>query len=381
MISGFCCPCHGFMVDPDDANYKSFLFFEAGRNREGWFTNDHLVKQLLDTDPLIKKLHPDCELHYGFDQSMTHKAKCKDGLDATRLNLSDGGAGKQAQRKGWYFKEVTECECRPKTMAQAAKRCLCTPQQQRKVLKKFKQESTNHLGKPRGLESLLRERGKFQSWLGHDLKKICKTCDNDRVNRDAIIQDTYATVIRGRHVAAVRGDKGSSPKELEESTTFEFVNREATAKDFPCCAFHVLDNEPDYALQKPWLEEEVLKLGHNFFLYPKYHCELNFIEMIWGYVKSYHRSRCEYSYKEMTSAETGLNNTLIKVLPLAFVRKAFNRCCRYIDGYTNHNLSGPLLEFCVRKYKSHRRLGEKLAETIAKFHAQERDGSSLKRKR
>lgn len=44
MISGFTCECHGFMHD-DVLGLKSYLTFKAGKNREGWFTNDDLVKK------------------------------------------------------------------------------------------------------------------------------------------------------------------------------------------------------------------------------------------------------------------------------------------------------------------------------------------------
>ena len=33
---------------------------------------------------------------------MTHKAQSPDGLDASKLNKSDGGASVQKQRNGWY---------------------------------------------------------------------------------------------------------------------------------------------------------------------------------------------------------------------------------------------------------------------------------------
>ena len=33
--------------------------------------------------------------------------------------------------------------------------------------------------------------------------------------------------------------------------------------------------------------------------YPKYHCELNYIEMIWGWVKKNRRRTCTYNYKDL----------------------------------------------------------------------------------
>ena len=41
---------------------------------------------------------------------MTHKAKSTDGLHATKINKSDGGAGGTRQRDGW-FDTVTEGVC------------------------------------------------------------------------------------------------------------------------------------------------------------------------------------------------------------------------------------------------------------------------------
>ncbi|NBV29198.1 hypothetical protein EBS02_09335, partial [bacterium] len=102
MITGFCCSCHGFMQDPDNPDVKSYSLFEAGSNRDGYFTNDDLVKQLKDCYPLFKKLHPDCDILIAFDNATTHHGKAADGLDVTRLNLSDGGKQRTSVRDGWY---------------------------------------------------------------------------------------------------------------------------------------------------------------------------------------------------------------------------------------------------------------------------------------
>ena len=83
MISGFCCDCHGFF---NNGLQKSYSTFEAGKNREGWFTNNDLVNQFNALIPLIKDLHQDCEIVIAFDNSMTHHAKVT-LLDAALLSL------------------------------------------------------------------------------------------------------------------------------------------------------------------------------------------------------------------------------------------------------------------------------------------------------
>ena len=76
IISGFACQCHGFFQKSmEGVTQQSFQFFQAGVGREGWFTNAHLVKHFEDLTPLIKEMHPNCDIVIGFDNSMTHHAK------------------------------------------------------------------------------------------------------------------------------------------------------------------------------------------------------------------------------------------------------------------------------------------------------------------
>jgi hypothetical protein len=49
-----------------------------------------------------------------------------------------------------------------------------------------------------------------------------------------------------------------------------------------CCCWWVLFNQTDFIAQKPALFELVEAHGHIAFFYPKFHCELNFIEQCWG---------------------------------------------------------------------------------------------------
>jgi hypothetical protein len=104
MISGFVCQCHGFMSNADN-KVKTYTLFEAGKNRQGWFTNADLIDQFMACKNLIKDLHPDMDIYVAFDNSNTHRAKPPDGLDVTQLNLSDGGARVQGVRirDGFYF--------------------------------------------------------------------------------------------------------------------------------------------------------------------------------------------------------------------------------------------------------------------------------------
>lgn len=65
-----------------------------------------------------------------------------------------------------------------------------------------------------------------------------------------------------------------------------------------CCCHWVLFNQWDFMGQKPAIIELVESHGHFGFFYPKFHCELNFIEQTWGYAKSH------YQMLPLTSKET-----------------------------------------------------------------------------
>ena len=49
-----------------------------------------------------------------------------------------------------------------------------------------------------------------------------------------------------------------------------------------CCARRLMSLELDFLNQKGAIAETIEKAGHKCIFYPKFHCELNFIERYWG---------------------------------------------------------------------------------------------------
>ena len=105
------------------------------------------------------------------------------------------------------------------------------------------------------------------------------------------------------------------------------------------------------------LVEEIERRGHKALFYPKFHCELNFIEYYWGAAKRYARDNCLYTFK-------GLKQTVPVALASVksdSIRKFAAMSMRYMDGYRKR-LTGVDLEKAARKYKSHRRVAQLFAE-------------------
>ena len=166
-------------------------------------------------------------------------------------------------------------------------------------------------GKPKGIKQVLFERGKWRDGLRADCQ-LCKAGDRNpnRIN---------------------------------------------------CCARRIISLEPDFIAQKGALHEIISIAGHKCIFYPKFHCELNFIEMYWGAAKKFTRENCDYSW-------AGLQKTVplgLDSVNLITIRKFARKAWRYMDIYRK-GIGGKLAEYAVKKYKSHRRVPDNILEELNK---------------
>jgi hypothetical protein len=66
-----------------------------------------------------------------------------------------------------------------------------------------------------------------------------------------------------------------------------------------CCARRIMSLQPDFCEQRSILEEAIIKAGHIFKRYPKFHCECNFIEQFWGFAKRETRRIYSYNFADL----------------------------------------------------------------------------------
>lgn len=115
-----------------------------------------------------------------------------------------------------------------------------------------------------------------------------------------------------------------------------------------CCARHLLSQQPDFLAQKGRVQEVVEAKGHMVLFYPKFHCELNWIEYFWARVKLYTRSHCRYDIKSLRE-----NVPAALVWASDLIPKWWGKAWRIMDAYRD-GISYGTEEFKLRAYKSHR---------------------------
>ncbi|KAJ8590225.1 hypothetical protein M405DRAFT_861511 [Rhizopogon salebrosus TDB-379] len=178
-----------------------------GSNGDAWWDSAQFLEQVKNAIAIFNLAHPDCQALFVFDQSSAHASLPPDSLKAFDMNKSDGG--KQRRQRDTVI---------PLTNPDVSVRG--------KV-----QKMTNEDGSPKGLHSVLTERG-------FDIKQLKAKC----------------------------------------SPVCPFENKN-------CCMARLLSQQDDFADQESILETLIKKTGHLCIFLPKFHCELNPIEMYWGWCK------------------------------------------------------------------------------------------------
>ena len=270
MMSGFACACCGMLAGAVD-------FFKFGKNREGSWTCENLVDQLVRVMPMFADRHPGKRLLFAFDNSSNHHKASSDGLSTANMNLNPGGA---------QSKTIRDTRCMllsgGRYDAESDRFVIYSPKRMEMGVQRFVDEET---GEAKGMRRILEERALWP--------------------RGGLTRDAAAAL---------------------------------------------LESQPDFMEQRGMLREAVETAGHEIIFYPKYHPETNFIEMIWCYMKRRLRAECDFSFNSMSERM----KTMVNEIPVDFVRRAFNRCWRYIEGYKHGLRAGPELDFAVRKFSSHR---------------------------
>ena len=239
--------------------------FWPGKNRDSWFTASHLLAQVDNTIDIFQRRTGGCTQGlFIFDNAPSHQKHADDALSA---HLMVKGASlfilpihytyyprPLAPKKGWTH---NNCGVRMHngTLPNRQPQPLYYPNDHDSMPRWFKD-----------MEAIICECG---LWPNKDLNAQCK-------------------------------DFKCAPNSVD------------------CCCRRILFLQPDFIAQKSQLKERIESRGHICNFYPKYHCELNFIEQYWGAAKAKYCAAPRV--KTVHDMETTVRNSLDSV-PLAHIQR------------------------------------------------------------
>ena len=231
-------------VKVDDKPVRDAMWLlEYGK--DNYWTGDKMVEHAVHVAlPIFRYAFPNCQALFAFDNASNHCSFSDGALVAKRINLNPGGQ-QPFMRNGFdYIHGLPQAMVFPETHRISELR-----------------------GKPKGLEAIFRERRLWPaSGYRSDGRKFLLQCPTSH-------------------------DRPGCSPDLEGG----------------CCARMLMASQQDFREQRGRLEEELQAAGQLVIFYPKFHCELNFIEKFWCAAKWYTRENCEYTF-------VGLR----QVLPKAF---------------------------------------------------------------
>ena len=233
MIGEFVSPDYGWLCGkmPDaKGEYPSArVYFKAGKNRDGYQNNPHIIAQVEKAMDILDRDYPDEKHFFAYNNATIHTCRRPSALSAKDMQLNPNPNFlmiKGADRK----KKIRMDDA---TFADGEKQSLYYPD-----------DHPTYPGWFKGMKVLIQER---------------------RV-RGALLPDP----------TKLKAQCGSSMKECPKGST-------------TCCCCRVLFNQPDFVDQKSYLEEVCAARGYEVIFFPKFHPELNCIEQCWGYAKRIYR--------------------------------------------------------------------------------------------
>lgn len=254
---------------PDPSNphrlpaYDANVIIHPGAAGDPWWDMPQLIDQVKHRAiPIFEYKFPGAQALFIFDCSSAHEAFASDALIAHKMNRGPGG--RQPRMHDTINPRTGEVQH------------MVFPDDFTGTDK----DGKSLAGQAKGMEEVLRERKIIDDRCrlvenGKQIMGVCTEC-----KKSAAARDKAAKEAKARRDEA----EGSGLPMLAGRNE---CDEEAQDRDRPkdCCMMRILSLEPDFKAEKPLLQVLIEAAGHKCVFLPKFHCELNPIEMVWGQLK------------------------------------------------------------------------------------------------
>jgi len=197
-----------------------------------------------------------------------------------------------------------------------------------------------------------------------------------RKQKDTIIPMNNACADLGGKPQKMTTDTGEAKglKQVLEERGFDVTGMMAKCspvchfENEKCCMARLLSKQDDFCKQESLLEQKIKARGHHCMFLPKFHCELNPIEMVYSFIYSHTLANywiqywgwCKQQYRDVSKDRLDVakrvTHECLDKCPVEVIRRFFNKSWRFMSAY-HAGLTGKAAEWAVRKQKLHRRVG------------------------
>jgi hypothetical protein len=241
-----------------------------GKGFDSWWDLAQLIKQLKNTIAIFEYTHPNCMAVFVFDRSSAHEGYAEDALNISNMNINPGGKQKKMRDTIIPLDNPDPAPGEEDTRGRLQRMCFPDDHSDPKLR-----------GQAKGVKAVLQERksvwDKFISECNaRKTKKMvgkCSSCTKSQVHKDA-----------ERRIALAES-MGQDDAVLHEDITQADTEVPSIAEDQWCCMYRVLALQADFQSERPLIQTVIENAGHVCLFLPRFHCELNAIEMLWGYAK------------------------------------------------------------------------------------------------
>jgi hypothetical protein len=323
-VSYFICETIGFltlstaqieeqMKLPPQSHLHSFTarhIIYPGKNHDAWWDLKQLVENVKDAIDVFEYTNPGMVAVFLFDCSSAHEGLAPNALNINSMNIGPGG-----KQKPLCDTIITLSNPPPKPG------CLDTRGLPQSLVYPSSHPNEKLAGKPKGMRVVLEERVSvwdeyIERLKGRRVVGECQSCQKLELKKDAQRRIAAAEAM-GQEETFVNHDLAEAEGEPDE------VESEA---DNWCYIFKVLSLQEDFATEKLMLQQLIESRGHVCLFLPKFHCELNPSEMVWGYAK--YRKSAIYIIDTAIDESLGFRNASDGKFPTAknLVPQCLNLC-------------------------------------------------------
>jgi hypothetical protein len=240
-----------------------------GKGFDVWWDLPQLIDQIKIMISIFDHTHPNSIAIFAFDRSSAHEGFAENALNVNNMNVNPGGKQRKLRDTVIPLNNPDPAPSEEDTRGQVQHMTFPDDHPDPKLR-----------GQPKGFKVVLQERksvwDKYTTICKERRTKVvgkCASCTKSQTRKDAE---------RRVALAEATGENGVATAEDIAVADTEIPS---TPDDEWCCMHRILVLQDDFRSEKPLVQSIIEDAGHVCLFLPRFHCELNPIEMLWGYGK------------------------------------------------------------------------------------------------